>query len=719
MITLNAADTLVATAGSDTTVTVTVFGDEVTVATGAQSYKVLYQGQPAAAGTTAITVGAGLQHLISDIHVTNTTGSPATIKLAVNGSAAAYVVLATTTLAAGYSYIYSSSGWTMHDTAGSIVGTSIAGLGDGDKGDITVSASGATWTIDNSAVTLAKMADLAQDQFIVRTTASTGVPETATVTAAARTVLDDATVSAMVDTLGGASATGTGGIVRATTPTLVTPEIGAATGTSLALTTALTLEETGAGTDKITLQAPASIAAPYTLTLPDTDGGANEVLKTDGSGVLSWTAAGAGDALVANPLSQFAATTSLQLKGVMSDETGSGALVFADTPTLVTPEIGVATGTSLQVTGSIKLKETGGGADVITMTAPASSAAWTMTLPDSAGTNAYVLQTNGSGTTSWVAQTGGSGSIVPPQGRLTLTTAVPVLSADVTDTQTIYYTPYVGDRIPIYDGSSVWTMGTFTEFSYAMNTTTHVIDSNFDVFIVSDSGTLRFVTPAKWTDSTTRATGLTMTNGIYLNTSTVNMFYGAGPTTLSVTALTGTYVGTFRTTGTAARTKMIMSPAAGTSGNEGALFVYNAYNRVDTQASSRDSTNSWTYTSATWQAFRNNSGNRVYVVNGLPGMVAHVLASSINANDGTARSRFTGIGYDSTTALATGVVTGYSNSSTGQTEQGVAAGNIGVAIGYHYLAPLESSDAAGTSTWWGDAGVSASVQTGITVLVGM
>lgn len=61
--------------------------------------------------------------------------------------------------------------------------------------------------------------------------------------------------------------------------------------------------------------------------------------------------AGGGDALTTDPLSQFAATTSLQLKGVISDETGSGALVFADTPTLVTPVLGAATGTSLQLSG--------------------------------------------------------------------------------------------------------------------------------------------------------------------------------------------------------------------------------------------------------------------------------------------------------------------------------------------------------------------------------
>ena len=54
-----------------------------------------------------------------------------------------------------------------------------------------------------------------------------------------------------------------------------------------------------------------------------------------------WTAIpGGGDALTANPLSQFASTTSAQLAGVISNETGSGALVFGTSPTLVTPALG-------------------------------------------------------------------------------------------------------------------------------------------------------------------------------------------------------------------------------------------------------------------------------------------------------------------------------------------------------------------------------------------
>jgi hypothetical protein len=58
-------------------------------------------------------------------------------------------------------------------------------------------------------------------------------------TAAARTVLDDATVADMVNTLGGATSTGTGGLARATSPTFVTPVLGTPTSGTLTNCTGL------------------------------------------------------------------------------------------------------------------------------------------------------------------------------------------------------------------------------------------------------------------------------------------------------------------------------------------------------------------------------------------------------------------------------------------------------------------------------------------------
>jgi hypothetical protein len=53
-------------------------------------------------------------------------------------------------------------------------------------------------------------------------------------------------------------------------------------------------EATNNGANKITVKAPNTLAADYTLTLPANDGDADQYLKTDGSGVTSWAAIPSG-----------------------------------------------------------------------------------------------------------------------------------------------------------------------------------------------------------------------------------------------------------------------------------------------------------------------------------------------------------------------------------------------------------------------------------------
>lgn len=82
--------------------------------------------------------------------------------------------------------------------------------------------------------------------------------------------------------------------------------------------------------------------------------GAFTSLSSSSTTTLNGTTIPASKTLVVttDKLSALASTSSAELAGVISDETGSGALVFANTPTLVTPNIGAATGSSVNLSGN-------------------------------------------------------------------------------------------------------------------------------------------------------------------------------------------------------------------------------------------------------------------------------------------------------------------------------------------------------------------------------
>lgn len=115
-------------------------------------------------------------------------------------------------------------------------------------------------------------------------------------------------------------------------------------------------------------------------------------LRDDGS----WqTIPGGGDALTTNPLSQFAATTSAQLAGVISNETGTGLAVFATSPTLTTPNLGTPSAATLtNATGlPISTGVSGLGTGIATFLATPSSANLASAVTDETGSGALVFGT--------------------------------------------------------------------------------------------------------------------------------------------------------------------------------------------------------------------------------------------------------------------------------------------------------------------------------------
>jgi hypothetical protein len=145
-----------------------------------------------------------------------------------------------------------------------------------------------------------------------------------------------------------------------TSPTIVTPTIA-----SFVNSTHSHANAAGGGTLDAAAIASGTIAPAR---LGSGSGGSTKFLREDST---YQTISGGGDALVANPLSQFAATTSLQLLGVISDETGSGKAMFNISPTvetgltvngniIATNSLGVGTnGASIHSTNVFQVAATG------------------------------------------------------------------------------------------------------------------------------------------------------------------------------------------------------------------------------------------------------------------------------------------------------------------------------------------------------------------------
>lgn len=142
------------------------------------------------------------------------------------------------------------------------------GVSDGDKGDITVSASGATWTVDNDVVTYAKMQNVsATSRFLGRITAAAGDIEELTGTQAT-TLLDNFTsgLKGLTPLSGG----GTSNFLRADGTWATPPSGSVGIVRSVSSISSPTTAGATAATDYVYL-----VSGTTTLTLPTAVGNSN------------------------------------------------------------------------------------------------------------------------------------------------------------------------------------------------------------------------------------------------------------------------------------------------------------------------------------------------------------------------------------------------------------------------------------------------------------
>lgn len=311
------------------------------------------------------------------------------------------------------------------------------------------------------------------------------------------------------------------------------------------------------------------------------------------------------------------------------------------------------------------------------------------------GTNTFSGAANVSGTFSLVG-----GSVIPPMGRLTLSSGAAVMTGAVTGATSIYYTPHSGNMVPLYNGTdfipTVFAELTNTTTDSTKNPAAATTNSNYDLFVWNDSGTMRLSRGPLWTSDTARGTGAGTTElerikGIWTNKVAISN----GPA-----ANRGTYVGTIRTDGSS---QANWNPGGSAAGGTAALLnVWNAYNRVEVMGMVADSTDSWSYNTATIRPANNSSTMRVSFVVGLQedyfGASYAVSFNNTNVNGGG----IAGVGYDSTTVFSGR--TGYfaNSSAAGNASPQVIGSAVAQPLGFHYFQALEYGNATGTQTWYGD-----------------
>lgn len=295
-----------------------------------------------------------------------------------------------------------------------------------------------------------------------------------------------------------------------------------------------------------------------------------------------------------------------------------------------------------------------------------------------------------------------------PQGYLTLTSGTPIITSDVIAGTAVYYTPLIGNLVPIYDGTQ-FNATQFSELTLTLNSN-HVANAIYDVFLFNNSGTLTIGTGPAWNTATAgsgaRGAGAGTTEIVRVNGLQANrydMTARNGATTYTVTANTGLFVGSIFIDASAGQVTCHRSV-----GQSRKWSVSNAYNRKPIRLQMQDSTSSWAYTTASIRQSRADATNNLQSFCCLAEDTIDVnFIQTVTSNNA---SVLIGVGVNSTSAYSGKV--GQQSPNNIQIASDLKAAYIQApALGANKFNCLETGGASGsflgstgmlmTGAWWG------------------
>lgn len=292
----------------------------------------------------------------------------------------------------------------------------------------------------------------------------------------------------------------------------------------------------------------------------------------------------------------------------------------------------------------------------------------------------YVLAASGSG--------GSTNKFVTPCGRLTLTTATPLTTSDVTAATTIFYTPYNGNIITLWNGTA-WVPITFAETSFNLTSAGLAANTVFDIWGRISGGVLALDTTA-WTSDLVRATAIGQQDGIDIKSGDPSR----------------RLLGSFRTIGTIGQTE----------DSKTKRWVSNRYNEAPRHMQALETANSWSYQSTTPRQANANAANQLDMVCCVPRLAAAEALGAMS-NSTTNGSLGVLIGVNSITADSSTSKMQIINPATSGIFNGKANWMGYLGAGRNFIAWLEAAFVnAGTMTEYGTAG-STILQTGITGVI--